>query len=751
MEKDFLNSENWKTCSNGKLKVYRMRVHKSNTQIRSQLRAAQRGDIGAVKLLADIEHSTDKNYNYGHGWAIKKSPDPYTTYSQYGTDQSTIYSNFCTLDGDIDVDKKMLLSIDNIQSNNRFKIVSDISNPDTKRMPNSKFDYTYTLQFNESSGEYTISSHHRVEFTDTSDNKFLAENVQICKKYMIVTREEPTTLNDFVVYVRGIEKNKFLYSKPLSSLIDDYDNVVNFMPDEGTLADDQSYGQHSFDVQVNTYGETILLRVGRVRYTDDSNNTTLQYSRHYLMTWDDCKNKFVSLDFLNSEKTHRINKDIPNYDNSPYYRLERAYNANASHVHEESHYATFQYILTPTDDILIFSQYNIEYHTDIQTYNGSCNTNWTIGHRKDTSNFHKYVYNAESKTLEKTAEKTALLPFPEMNTSGGFGGATFKKWGSWPGTYWNTGFHYLNKPKNPLYYFGQKVNAEICEATVIHFDPEYLILELTIQKPWLKTEHGISDCETSFNEGKATQISELRKKYLVKYKLNETNVFEITSVSDPEQYQYVSNMNEYSTAKFKSKDTLILRTHSSSAPTILSNFYNNNRNQLLFKDRPILDLISSWYYMVGYSLQYNMDIDPPPSGVNDQLLGFRQVDMSGSEMTFTELTSLTELVNSIVGENEVLISYECDQGNILLSIMRLISNEGNVIVDNSRIVVVQSDDQFTYSVKQVINYLDIYPTERNASGKLYSGDYFEVDSVLRQINNTLCKNFNDIKEGIILT
>ena len=88
MEKDFLNSENWKKCGDNKPKAFRLKVHKSDCGVRRSIRKFQSGDEPGFFGLAELENSSDKNYNYGHKWSIKEKPDATTLVVQRGFDRT---------------------------------------------------------------------------------------------------------------------------------------------------------------------------------------------------------------------------------------------------------------------------------------------------------------------------------------------------------------------------------------------------------------------------------------------------------------------------------------------------------------------------------------------------------------------------------------------------------------------------------------------------------------------------------------
>ena len=431
MEKDFLNSENWKKCGDNKPKAFRLKVHKSDCGVRWSIRKFQSGEQPVFYGLAELENSSDKNYNYGHKWSIKEKPDAFTYFRPdvNPIDSSTMYENHCEIGDNVDVGKKLVLNVDNT-SNDRFKIISDFPDPDATKLPSSNFDYAYKLKYNETTQQYNVTHNYRIDFHGTN-TQYRVVDVQLNSKFMIVKLEEATSLEDYMVYVRGLDKDSFVYAKSLKDVIDDYEETINFMPAEDTLSENEVYEPFEYDLQVNSYGTKILLKVYRAKITNGLANSRVEFSRHYLMEWNDCKHKFEALDFLDSSKINRIEKDVSNYDSTNYVKMEDNYNANARRYHQESHILNFEYILTPNDDILVYSNYQISYRTEIQSYVIGCHAGWDILHNLHDNNFHKYSFNEETNKLEKISERTELLPFPDMDETGNMAGTTTSAWNAW--------------------------------------------------------------------------------------------------------------------------------------------------------------------------------------------------------------------------------------------------------------------------------------------------------------------------------
>lgn len=760
MEKDLINNKNWTSCDNGKAKVYRLVVHKSDSITRKSIRQFQSGDVKAFQRQVEIDKSSDANYNYGHTWAIKANPDPFTEYSVSSVDTSTTYSNFCEIPNEVDTAKKLILNVDNTSSD-RFKIISDAPDPTENSLP-IKSDYAYKIEYDESSDEYKVIQNYRIDFLYTDDeNRFRAEYVQMNSKFMIAKLEQTassaTSLSYFRVFLRGIGKNSFLYSKRLSDVIDDYDQLVNFVPADDTLQTDQWYEDFKFDVQVNSYGSKMLLKVYRERMTDNENMDVLDYSRHYLMEWNDCKNKFEVLDFLDTSKASRIQKDVPNFDDTNYHEQERHYNAKAKHIHEEIHDIEFEYILTPNDDILIYSKYKTEYKSRIETnYQSSqtCDKKWYINHTLKDNNFHKYFFNTDTNKLEKTSEKTDLLPFPDMTETGELGGST-PSWNGWPQDFFVSEFNYFGK-SNPFYFF-KNVKSSISNMTMIHHDKEHLIVGLDVMKPWKRTTHRL----TSSGCGSSTMTSEidLIDRYIIKYKLNESGVFQIESKSNAEDYSvlpensYVSKREKHIIdARYVNKNILLIKNYNMQIP-----HYNFNKYGLYKKSISYLD-IEDWFQAQSYNLQYGGNISNAPTGVGngtqddaDAFYGFRLIDMASEIMTFRELTGLTELVKELVKEKECLVDFKCTNDDIFLIIAKFILEDGEIYITDGRLEILKTTDFNSFNTKQTINFFDLSPTEKNTKYKLYGHGEFDWNDELFVIDNFTLNDYLNIKQGLLLS
>ena len=752
MEKDFLNSENWKKCGDNKPKAFRLKVHKSDCVVRRSIRKFQSGEELGFYGLAELENSSDKNYNYGHKWSIKEKPDAFTYFRpDINPIDSSMYENHCEIGDNVDVGKKLVLNVDNTSSE-RFKIISDFPDPDATKLPSSNFDYAYKLKYNETTQQYNVTHNYRIDFHGTF-TQYRVVDVQLNSKFMIVKLEEATSLADYMVYVRGLDKDSFVYAKSLKDVIEDYEEIVNFMPAEDTLNNNEVYEPFEYDLQVNSYGTKILLKVYRAKITNGQANSRVEFSRHYLMDWNNCKNKFEVLDFLDTSKANRIQKDVPNYDSTNYLEMVDSYNANAKRRHSESHIINFEYILTPTDDILIYSKYSTSYSTSIETFNLSCDGTWGIGHKLSDNNFHKYSFNEETNKLEKISERTDLLPFPDMNETGYMAGTTTSAWNAWPQTYWNSDYSYFGH-SNPFYYFGE-VKSGIQFANIIHFDKDHLILDLEIIKPWKKIHHSYSkklgeSCTTPSST--STHDGELIDRYIIKYKVNELGKYEIVSKSNVNDYHtQTSNIHlkfsEIVHGRYINENKLLVKNHRRSSQDWLEYRNSDTLNKRLNSHL----IIESWYDQQIYNISYGMNVDPLPSGT-ENIYSWRVVDMSSDTMEFQDLTGLTENVIELVGENEHLMNYTCNGNDILFLIAKFEINDGNVLVTNTRLEIYTTTDYVSFTKKQTINYSDLYPTDRNNSQDLL-GNKIPLDygNILNVIDNMIIKNYMNVNQDIILT
>ncbi len=752
MEKDFLNSENWKKCVDNKPKAYRLKVHKSDCNVRKQLRDFQSGDSKVLYGLAEIENSSEKNYNYGHKWAIKEKPDSFTYFRpDISPINSTMYGDYCEIGDTVDVNKKLVLDINNT-SNSRFKIISDFPDPDSTKLPSSNFDYAYKLKYDEGTQQYNVTHNYRIDFHGTNI-QYRVVDVQLNSKFMIVKLEEPTSLEDYMVYVRGLDKDSFVYAKSLKDVIEDYEETINFMPAEDTLNENEVYEPFEYDLQVNSYGTKILLKVYRAKITNGQASSRVEFSRHYLMDWNNCNHKFEVLDFLDSTKNNRIEKDVSNFDSTNYVKMQDDYNANARRFHQESHILNFEYILTPNDDILVYSDYQIKYDTQINSYVPGCIAGWEIKHSLHDNNFHKYSLNKETNKLEKISERTELLPYPDMEETGNMAGTTTSAWGAWPQTYWNSDYSYFGH-SNPFYYFGE-VNSGIKFVNIIHFDKEHLILDLEIIKPWKKIHHAFetsSGATCSYDKSNHTSENDYVDKYIIKYKLTDTGKYEIVSKSDVSDYNLETENEYYRRLEIingKSIDENNLLICNYQTPTTYWYTYksgNINNKKLLSHD-----VIESWYDMQIYNLNYGGDVDPVPNGT-DEINGFRKIDMSSETMVFQDLNELTELVKEIVGENESLLNYTCNGGDILFLISKFVLSDNKVVVTDTRLEIYTTTDFVSFDKKQTLNYSNLYPTERNSEYDLAGNKIpLDYDNILNVIDNMEIKNYMDVNQDIILT
>jgi hypothetical protein len=753
MEKDLLNSENWKKCGDNKPKAFRLKVHKSDCNVRKELRDFQSGDSKILYGLAEIENSSEKNYNYGHKWAIKEKPDSFTYFRPdvNPIDSSTMYENHCEIGDNVDVNKKLVLNVNNT-SGDRFKIIPDFPDPDATKLPSSNFDYAYKLKYNETTHQYNVTHNYRIDFHGTN-TQYRVVDVQLNSKFMIVKLEEATSLADYMVYVRGLDKDSFVYAKSLKDVIEDYEETINFMPAEDTLNGNEVYEPFEYDLQVNSYGTKILLKVHRAKITNGQANSRVEFSRHYLMEWNDCKHKFEVLDFLDTSKANRIQKDVPNYDSTNYVEMNDAYNANARRKHLESHVIDFEYILTPTDDILIYSKYSTSYSTSIETFNLSCDGTWGIGHKLSDNNFHKYSFNEETHKLEKISERTDLLPFPDMNETGMMAGTTTSSWNAWPQIYWNSDYSYFGN-SNPFYYFGE-AKSGIQFANIIHFDKDHLILDLEIIKPWKNIHHSYSKKlgeSCSRPSSTSTPDGELIDRYIIKYKVNELGKYEIVSKSNVNDYHtQTSNIH----LKFSE---IVHSRYINENKLLVKNYRRRNQDWWEYRNSDTLNkrlnshlIIESWYDQQIYNISYGMNVDPLPSGT-ENIYSWRVVDMSSDTMEFQDLTWLTENVTELVGENEHLMNYTCNGNDILFLIAKFEINDGNVLVTNTRLEIYTTTDYVSFAKKQTINYSDLYPTDRNNNQDLL-GNKIPLDygNILNVIDNMMIKNYMNINQDIILT